>query len=1167
MTESGRPNAHGYFRGSALESRFLFCKESQLLREGLWSLLILILAAGNAAAAAGGTIELISKADPSADTFGASFFSSASADGRYVVFESDAPNLVPGQVDTNFFHDVFLRDRVAGTTTLISHSSSNPNMASPVEGSLLALDAGISADGRYIAFISVGTDLVPGVTDANRASDVFLYDRVTGATTLISHAPGNSATTANARIEGCRISADGNYVVFTSSATNLVAGQTVPPPGDEVSNVFLYQRSSGALTLIGHGNGPSVSPEISADGGFVVFLSSATDLVPGQTDTNGGQDVFLYERSSGAVSLVSRASSSAVRTGSQFSGDAHVSADGRWIAFTGSSNNLVAGQVDGFTPDAFLFDRVTGQMRLASHAAGSPQTAAGLFSLGGSIAMSADGRYVAFVSQADNLVAGQVRLGTGPNVFVYDRIADQTSLVSHAPGSPATSPAGADSRRPSLSADGRYVAFESTALLVPHQSNPASAALNVFVYDQIAGSMVLASHGKGSLTDGANAVSSLAAINPDGSVVAFASYATDLGAGQLDPNHFLDLFLFDRKSADLASLTQRDPDIPPATPYGPSTAGGISADGRFVAFVSRANGLVPGQIDVPWGFGSGGQELGNWDVFLRDHTTGKTTLVSRSASPLTAAGGFEPALSADGQFLAFVSRPNSEGAIGPLYLYDRTADSLTLVTHAPGSPAVAEGIPTETPAISADGRYVAFTCSRCRSDASQPAPNPSSAEAIFLYDRAMGTNTLVSHVPGSPTTPGDGRSIQPRISADGRFVVFAGTASNLVAGQTGPTSQNVFVFDRTTGAVSLVTHTAGSATAAASFFAESPEISADGRWIVFESRATDLVPGQAASPAVNVFLYDRTSGANLLVSHASASPVTGGNGDSHPSFFGPSTMSADGRWIVFQSTATDLVSGVTDTNDTVDIYLYDRLSGAVSLVSFAAGSPGTTADQSSHTASLSADGSRIAFQSAATNLVTGPGGAPNVTRLFVQERATGARTLVGRQYPNDGGVIVGNFLKPVMSAGGGRVAFTSDTGLVPRDFNFNWDVYLFDGSGSTGPPPGPTFPCTAFDKTGLRSNVRQVFPVSGPCGVPATAKKVTVKVTVSEATGKGIVQLYPGNVTRKPPGTLAFQRRQTKAATFTLPLATNGAGTLAVLPTVASHGTVHVVVEVEGFTP
>jgi Tol biopolymer transport system component len=1133
----------------------------------VWTLLFLILAARGAAAAAAGTIELISKADPSPDTFGASFFSAASADGRYVVFESDAPNLVPGQVDTNFFYDVFLRDRVAGTTTLISHSSANPNVAGPAGGSYLSLDAGISADGRYIAFISLGTDLVPGVTDANHASDVFLYDRVTGATTLISHAAGNPATTANARIDGCRISADGNYVVFASSATNLVAGQTVPPPGEEVSNVFLYQRSSGALTLIGHGNGPSVSPEISADGGFVVFLSAATDLVPGQADTNGGQDVFLYERASGTVSLVSRASGSSVKTGNQFSGDAHLSADGRWIAFTSESNNFLAGQVDAFTPDAFLFDRVTGQMRLASHAAGLPQTAAGLFSLGGNIAMSADGRYVAFVSQAANLVAGQVSLGTGPNVFVYDRIADRASLVSHAPGSPATSPAGADSWRPSLSADGRYVAFESTASLVPHQSNPAAVAVNVFVYDQVAGTMVLASHGKGSLTDGANDFSSLAIINPDGSVVAFASYATDLGAGQLDPNHFLDLFLFDRKSADLASLTQRDPDIPPATPYGPSTAGGISADGRFVAFVSRANGLVPGQIDQPWAFAGSDRELGNWDVFLRDLTAGKTTLVSRSTStPLTAAGGFEPALSADGQFLVFVSRPNSDGALGPLYLYDRAADSLTLITHAPGSPAVAEGTPTETPAISADGRYVAFTCSRCRSDASQPAPNPSSAEAIFLYDRVTGTNILVSHVPGSPTTPGDGRSIQPRISADGRFVVFAGTASNLVAGQSGPTSQNLFVFDRTTGAVSLVTHAAGSATTAASSFSESPEISADGRWIVFESPAADLVAGQVASPTVSVFLYDRTSGANLLVSHASSSPLTGGNGDSHLSFFGPPTMSADGRWIVFQSAATDLVSGVTDTNNTIDIYLYDRLSALVSLVSFAAGAPATTANQSSHTASLSADGSRIAFQSAATDLVPGPGGATgSETNLFVQERATGARTLVGRQYPNDIGAILGTFLKPVTSADGGRVAFTSDAGLVPRDFNFNWDVYLFDAAGSTGPPPGPTFPCTALDAPGLRSNVRQVFPVATPCGVPATAKQVTVKVTVSDATGKGTVQLYPGNVTRKPTGTVAFQRRQTRTGTFNLPLATNGAGTLALLPTVAGHGTVHVVVEVEGF--
>ncbi|HEX4966106.1 MAG TPA: hypothetical protein VF173_35175 [Thermoanaerobaculia bacterium] len=1152
-----------------------FLRQRRLRQTAGAIVLGLLLTLGTAARAAE-QIELISKADPSPDTSGTSFFSSMSTDGRYVVFESDAPNLVPGQVDTNFFSDVFLRDRVAGTLTLISHASGNPNAASPVEGSFLSLDAQISADGRYVAFISLGTDLVSGVTDANHGSDVFLYDRVTGTTTLISHASGDPKTTANGATEGCRISADGNYVVFSSRATNLLPGQAAPPGGEERTNLFLYHRPSGSLNLISHtsgalslaANGSSVGPEISADGGFVVFLSSATDLVSGQVDTNGSQDVFLYQRSSGTVSVVSRASDSAVKTAGRGSGDPHISADGRWIAFTSTASNLIAGQVVAFKLDAFLYDSVTGQMRLASHTATSPQTQAGIFPpFGGNIAMSADGRYVAFASQAANLVAGQVNLGTGPNIFVYDRITDKSSLVSHAPDSATTSPAGSDARRPSLSADGRYVAFESFAPLVPHQSG-GPTAVNVFVYDQTSRTMVLASHVKGSLTEGANDSSSSAAISADGGVIVFSSFATDLGDGQIDPNHFSDLFLFDRKSAEVAALTQRDPDLPAAAPYGPNSVGGISADGRFVAFVSRANGLVPGQVDQPWGLGNSGQELGNWDVFLRDLTTGKTTLVSRSsAAPPTAMGGQDPALSADGQYLAFVVRPNSEGAIGPLNLYDRVADSLTLITHAPDSPTVAEGIPTDEPVLSADGRYVAHTCFHCRADASQPAPSQDPNTEVFLYDRLTGANTLVSHVPGSPTAPGNGRSEQPRMSADGRFVVFVSVATNLVAGQAGASSQNVFVFDRTSGMVSLVNHAAGSAATTASSFAESPDISADGRFIAFESSATDLVSGQAGH-AVNVFLYATASGTNVLVSHAGSSPLASGNGDSHLSFFGPPALSADGRWVVFQSAATDLVPGVSDTNNAPDIFLYERISGTLSLISFAGGHPTVTANQSSHSAIISADGNRIAFQSAATGMVPGQSEtASSDVNLFVQDRATAARNLVGRQYSANIGVITGNFLKPVMSGDGMRTLFTSDAALVPRDFNGNWDVYLFDSSGSIGPPSGPVFPCTVLDAPSLRSNVRQVFPVSGPCGLPATAKQVTIKVTVSAATGKGTVQLYPGNVTRKPPATLAFQRRQTKSATFTLPLATNGAGTLALLPTVANRGTVHVVVEVEGFSP
>jgi hypothetical protein len=342
-----------------------------------------LLAGATTAGAA--TVELVSKADPAGDRNG-SFLSAVNADGRYVVFQSNAPNVVAGQEDDNLFYDVFLHDRITGKSTLVTHAAGSPNRASHAEGDYQALDADISADGRYVVFTSLGTELVPGAVDANDKSDVFLYDRLTDTTALVSHATGESGTPADGLSYGARISADGNYVVFTSYARNLAAGQTEPTTFPRSEDVFLYQRSSGTATLISRksgspatvGNGRSVAPLISADGGFVVFSSLATDLVAGLVDTNTRDDVFVYQRSSGAVSLVSRASGRPLLTSSGSSGLPAIGPDGRWIAFLGLGVNLVSGQADTpGTPDAFLFDRISGEMRLVSRTAASVKAAGG----------------------------------------------------------------------------------------------------------------------------------------------------------------------------------------------------------------------------------------------------------------------------------------------------------------------------------------------------------------------------------------------------------------------------------------------------------------------------------------------------------------------------------------------------------------------------------------------------------------------------------------------------------------------------------------------------------------------------------------------------------------------------------------------------------------------
>jgi len=1007
----------------------------------VWVLLFLSATAG---AQAVGRVELISRADPIPDTDGFSFSPSLSADGRYAVFLSDAPNLVPGQIDRNASLDIYLHDRVAGTTALVTHAFGLPETAAPT-GAYSVLDAQISADGRFVAFSSSSPDLVPG--DDNSRIDVFLYDRAAGTTTLASHASGSSEAPGNNHSYEARVSADGGAVVFRSSARNLVAGQTGPdgslddPPRD---NVFLWRRGSGSITLVSRqagspsatGNGPSTGAEISGNGRFVAFQSSATNLVAGASDANATSDVFLFDNASGAVTLVSHVSGSPLATPGPGSRRPSLSADGRWIAFASDARNLVPGQIDNAGLDAFLYDRVSGETRLASHIAGSAVTAGGL-APGSLLSLSADGRSLAFASAAANLVPGQADANRLPDVFVYDRVSGTTELVSHTPGSRtrATAEAVAASSA-TISADGRYVAYQSGASnLVPRQTDRGRNA-DVFLHDRVAQTTVLVSHGPGSATTAATGESP--AISGNGGVVAFVSLATRLAEGQVDPNGFVDVFLYSRASADVALVSGRDPDLPAATPHGESLATGISSDGRFVLFSSTGRGVVPGQIDAAT----------LKDVFLRDRATGTTTLLSHTkASPLAAAGGDLSVLSADGRFAAFRAYDRPQPGADSFHLYDRTAGTAALVNHVPGSLTEPDGFARE-PALSADGRYLAYACDNCTLvQGQQPGRRVPGTSDVFLYDRVTRANVLVTHASGSPLTGADTNSFQPepRISADGRFVVFTSQATNLAAGQSGfPGRDQVFLFDRETGLNTLVSHTPASAATGLSGEARGTAISGDGRWILFWSNASDAVAGQVdGNGAYDLFLHDRTTGRTSLVSHASSSALVAGNGDTGS----VASISFNGRWIAFESIATDLAAGAaaaTDTNGAYDVFLHDRATGATILVSAARGEPFRAANRQSRSPRISANGGRIAFLSSATDLAPGQAETGEAVSLVVSDRAR-ARTIlpVNDGFSFSAPTPFGPPFLPWLSANGRQVAFTSAApNLVAGDRNEDLDAFV-----------------------------------------------------------------------------------------------------------------------------
>ena len=404
-----------------------------------------------------GITERVSVASDGTEGNSDSWVSSISADGRYVAFDSGASNLVSG--DTNGNPDSFVHDRQTGETRRVSVASDG------TEGNGFSYWPSISADGRYVAFASYASNLVGG--DTNGDYDVFVHDWQTGQTMRVSVA--SDGTEGNDGSWYSSISADGRYVAFDSYASNLVGGDT-----NWTWDVFVHDRQTGQTMRVsvasdGTGGGArSLDPAISADGRYVVFASYASNLVSG--DTNGNPDSFVHDRQTGETRRVSVASDGTEGNGDSF--DPAISADGRYVVFASYASNLVSGDTNGYG-DVFVHDQQTGETRRVAVASdGTEGNGGSSYS-----SISADGRYVAFHSLASNLVSGDTN-GYG-DVFVHDRQTGQTMRVSVASDGTEGS---YDSGTPSISADGRYVAFSSAASNIV--SGDTNGAYDAFVHDQ-----------------------------------------------------------------------------------------------------------------------------------------------------------------------------------------------------------------------------------------------------------------------------------------------------------------------------------------------------------------------------------------------------------------------------------------------------------------------------------------------------------------------------------------------------------------------------------------------------------------------------------------------------------------------------------------------------------
>jgi Tol biopolymer transport system component len=408
-------------------------------------------------------------------------------------------------------------------------------------------------------------------------------------------------------------SADGRYVAFDSDTTNLVTGDT-----NNRSDVFVRDRQTNLTTRVSvdstgiQGNDSSWFPSISADGRYVAFWSSATNLVG--NDTNGTYDVFVHDRQLGQTSRVSVGLAGAQGNGGSYSPS--LSADGRYVAFWSYANDLVSGDTNGWA-DVFVHDR---QLSLTTRVSVDSGGGQANFSCNYP-SLSADGRYVAFESSAGNLAPGDDPLSQIPDIFVHDR---QTGLTTRVSADSNGVKGISGSMRPSISANGRYVAFESLAPnLVPGDTNNAS---DVFVHDRQTSQTIRISVTSSGVQG--DYISGDAAISADGRHVAFASLATNLVAG--DTNNLIDVYVRDlqlgqtsRVSVSTAGTQANQGSVSPS----------LSSDGRCVAFDSVATNLVS--------FDSNGTS----DVFLRD--SGVSPAWANLGFGLSGANGL-PQLSASG---------------------------------------------------------------------------------------------------------------------------------------------------------------------------------------------------------------------------------------------------------------------------------------------------------------------------------------------------------------------------------------------------------------------------------------------------------------------------------------------------------------------------------------
>ena len=922
---------------------------------------------------------------------------SISNDGRYVLFQSSADNLVPG--DTNGADDIFMRDSLTGAVTRISVD------ANGAQANGASYYPTMSQDGRYVAFLSGASNLAPN--DTANPWDIFVKDLQTGAVVLAS--VSSSGAQVNDLCTTPVISGNGRYVVFVSNATNLV-----PLGGAPHGHVFVRDLQAGTTSIVDVsstgdiGNNATYDnywPSISADGRYIAFASAASNLVPGDTDNDW--DGFLRDTVTGTTVRIA-----------QSAYDISLSANGRYFAYDTNGAGVHVYDLQTATDTAVSYD-FNGAFLPG---AGTP-------------AISPDGRWVSF------LLYTQQRY----QIYARDLQAGQTFAISH--DLPDVNWGNGDSivqwNMPAFSGDDRRLVFFSGATNIV--AGDTNGVFDVFVADlQNGGNTRVSVSGAGFM---ANGDSNFPSASSDGRWVAFESVASDLVLG--DTNGVGDVFVCDVQTGSITCASVSSAGVQGNYVSYTSASHALSADGRLVVFDSVASNFVPGDTND------------DWDVFVRDLQAGTTTCASVSSGGLHGNGASQmSAISAAGGHVVFASDATNLVAgdtNNSTDVFVRDLHAGTTIRASVDSAGVQGNGMSGYSSISSDGRLVVF-----ESYASNLVPGDTNGSCdIFLHDLQTGLTTRIST--DSSGAQGNGTSRLPVISADGRIVVYVSDSTNLVAGDTNNMA-DVFVRDLQSGVTSRVSvSSAGGQSNGQSY---RPTISSDGRYVSFASYADNLVSGDF-NQASDVFLHDRLTGTTTLISISS----TGVEGDGDSAI---SSMPGDGRWVVFGTLASNLGSGVTNGNS--NILLRDRGSDAIFApfcfgdgTTFAcpcgnSGLSGRGCQNSAGTGGAVLSGSGVPSLAADTVHLISSYELPSVTSILLQGSAIASPTIFG-----DGRRCAGGTVKRLYSVsavagvatapGGSQVSISARSAAMGSPISAGstriYQMYYRDPSASFCPnPPG-----------------------------------------------------------------------------------------------------------------